>query len=148
MSTVLASHLRASAQMMLPDLTQQKPYKSRGLADAHRVAMSVAMSVTNAWALTRPLSRPVLYVQSRDGGTDFACARLRRPLRVQAPIYIYVHPYVFPYIYTCSLCIYIFLLIHLWASQGQLPRKTEHEHGLCGLRPICMVDEAMQSADR
>ena len=83
--SVLASHLLASAQMMLPDLTQQ--------AEALPMPIAAA-SVANAWALTRPFLGPFLIfdyifqfshataaqtlllckepIQSRDGGTDFA----------------------------------------------------------------------------
>ena len=46
--SVLASHLLASAQMMLPDLTQQ--------AEALLTPIA-AVNVANAWGLTRPLSR-------------------------------------------------------------------------------------------
>ena len=51
--SVLASHLLASAQMMLPDLTQQ--------AEALLTPIA-AINVANAWALTRPLSRPLPFI--------------------------------------------------------------------------------------
>ena len=51
--SVLASHLLASAQMMLPDLTQQ--------AEALLTPIA-AVNVANAWALTRPLSRPLPFI--------------------------------------------------------------------------------------
>jgi len=57
---------------------------------------------------------------------EAASCGLLRPL-LNAPMHL---------AWTLCLCIAAQRMRSTWGSQGQLPRKTEHEHSRCGLRVV------------